>query len=742
MDYLISIDIFNEIGYCEPTTQLRLYGIIDAPCPPGTISPVNFLNLQIEQVSIGWYWDLIPPDIEFDFQLSNTIENLNNYNKIITNSLMLVFEKNNIQVKIPFNLYSTFSLISGYKFFFNEGTPIYNQLVSLLNSLSKTQPDNFKFSIQYLAEKRCCKTAPYRNPILGYRKHLLDCSGNTDLSGCGLSGCGYTNDASGNVYKDNYAKSCALDPSSCYNPVIKRTQNRNGCVNESYNYSTNQYLTRRCLTFSQQEFNFQSQIPVDASGCCTKFRSCANCQYDLSGACDCSSNGFCTGINKLPCEVKNTKCFAIYKRSNPKFNRQGAVSGGSRINRLKYQTRIVAQGRKVNGRNNVINRRGPAANYMTSRPLTLRDTTCVNPPPGPVNLSGVDLSPLTLTINWSIANITELCRIAPTTGFTLQRTGSPFGHTITLGSGSRTYTYTGIVTGTYNVRIKSNSYYGSSDWTYLNNIIVNDPPAKITDLTGSTGWEQVKLSWTAPDPGDSAITDYEYKKDSDAWMSFESTDTSGVVTDLTNDTPYAFMVRAINATTAGPDSNEKILTPLFYPSVNTVGGEFIFSQGGGWGTNGMQVRVNQDPYLLKNVDPNGGDPKYVGFSQSSVGDPYILYCAPEGPPTYIPNQSGGLRLPVASNLHGALYPMKFRVEIDLPIAGWTDMGDCDIYMSSSFNAGLPVPRCTLLVRYQDLDNLGTGELNATDLNNWTIALGGSGAYIGQTIRITYVSGGT
>jgi surface protein len=218
----------------------------------------------------------------------------------------------------------------------------------------------------------CCKTAPYRNPILGYREHLVDCSA-TDL-GCRLP----INDVSGNVYKDNYAKSCG-DPANssvCYNPVIKKTQNRNGCVNESYNYSTNQYLTRRCLTFPQQEFNFQSQVPVDASGCCTKFRSCANCQYGSSSACRCSANGFCIGINKLPCEVKNTKCFAIYKRSNPKFNRQGAVSGGSRINRLKYQTRIVAQGRKVNGRNNVINRRGPAANYMTSRPLTMDAPGC------------------------------------------------------------------------------------------------------------------------------------------------------------------------------------------------------------------------------------------------------------------------------------------------------------------------------------------------------------------------------
>ena len=217
----------------------------------------------------------------------------------------------------------------------------------------------------------CCKTTPYRNPILGYRKHLIDCSGNTDLSGCG-----YTNDVSGNVYKDNYAKSCT-NSLVCYNQVIRTKQNKNGCVDESYNYSTNQYLTRRCLTFSQQEFNFISQVPVDASGSCTKFMSCANCQYNSSGMCDCSSNGFCTGINKLPCEVKNTKCFAIYKRSNPKFNRQGAVSGGSRINRLKYQTRVVAaQRRKANGRNNVINGRGPAALYTTSRPPQMNAPGC------------------------------------------------------------------------------------------------------------------------------------------------------------------------------------------------------------------------------------------------------------------------------------------------------------------------------------------------------------------------------
>jgi len=216
-------------------------------------------------------------------------------------------------------------------------------------------------SIDVSGNTYCCKTT-YRNPILGYRKYLV--LPNNDISGV------YMTNVTGNVYKDNYAD-CSRN-SARYNPVIRRKQNRNGFVNESYNYSTNQLLTRRCLTFPQQEFNFQSQVPVGDN---TKFKSCANCQYKTTG-CDCSANGFCLAVNKLPCEVKNTKCYAVYKRNNKKFNRQGAVSGGSRINRLKYQTKLVSQSRRVNGRNNVINRVEPAALYTTSRPLTIDASGC------------------------------------------------------------------------------------------------------------------------------------------------------------------------------------------------------------------------------------------------------------------------------------------------------------------------------------------------------------------------------
>jgi hypothetical protein len=58
---------------------------------------------------------------------------------------------------------------------------------------------------------------------------------------------------------------------------------------------------------------------------------------DTLVACDIQTAGV------SPCDVRNNHAIAVYKRSNGKFSKQGAVSGGSRINRLKYQTVLRAQ---------------------------------------------------------------------------------------------------------------------------------------------------------------------------------------------------------------------------------------------------------------------------------------------------------------------------------------------------------------------------------------------------------------
>ena len=278
----------------------------------------------------------------------------------------------------------------------------------------------------------CCNTSHYRNPLAGYRKQLVtDCS-------CSLVDPSCV--ARQYIYKDNWAVKCATHPEVCYNPVIRTIQNRNGYINEQYNYSAKQYLNRRCRTYEQQTLNYNASLVMDPSCCKTKFATVcyphpvpppatgdtsANQMLNFSGGggwgeaemyvwqfspsgptgtiqrriehgggifswivsfpcndppffVESSSTVVVNGTNEVTlvsvgpvipcvdesdikcrvncvncetvacrgyskCAPKNANCCSIYKRSNAPFSRQGAVSGGSRINRLKYQTVLKSQ---------------------------------------------------------------------------------------------------------------------------------------------------------------------------------------------------------------------------------------------------------------------------------------------------------------------------------------------------------------------------------------------------------------
>ena len=214
-------------------------------------------------------------------------------------------------------------------------------------------------------EFTCCNSAPYRNPLAGYRKQL-DCSGMKN--NCGLV-CTPSKDVSGNLYKDNWAKSCAFHPEVCYNPVIKKIQNRNGYINDKYNYNSQQYLQRRVRLYKQVAFNFLSNKAIDNT-CCANYKTAAHTGSCRDGSAngimafqdrtdcsvDCSACPTNTITNTIkckgysPCDVRNNNCVAVYKPSNMKFRHQGAVSGGSRINRLKYQTILTSQSSYKNKR--------------------------------------------------------------------------------------------------------------------------------------------------------------------------------------------------------------------------------------------------------------------------------------------------------------------------------------------------------------------------------------------------------
>jgi len=83
---------------------------------------------------------------------------------------------------------------------------------------------------------------------------------------------------------------------------------------------------------------------------------------------------------------------------------------------------------------------------------------------------------------------------------------------------------------------------------------------------------KVLLSWSAPSPGGSAITDYKIFKSTDniLWTLFNdgvSTSTSGVITGLTNNILQYFKVSAVNYNGAGINSTVTSATPIAVSSL-------------------------------------------------------------------------------------------------------------------------------------------------------------------------------
>ena len=188
-------------------------------------------------------------------------------------------------------------------------------------AVNGTKNEDEMIIIQEINGSSYCKVSDYRNPIIGYRK--THCSKKEEFKSLDT------------IYQDIHAKSCFDENGNCLKDVYYYNRPRNiinkkGYLNETYNYSTNQYLTRRCNTIKQRE-----SVIFDKKVSCNKYVSCMNCDYDANNNVICNSDGFRLKVNDTPCNINKAKCYSIYKRSNRKFNTQGAVSGGSRVQHLK-----------------------------------------------------------------------------------------------------------------------------------------------------------------------------------------------------------------------------------------------------------------------------------------------------------------------------------------------------------------------------------------------------------------------
>ena len=125
------------------------------------------------------------------------------------------------------------------------------------------------------------------------------------------------------------------------------------------------------------------------------------------------------------------------------------------------------------------------------------------------------------------------------TGETYAITDADKGHTITAKLTAKGDTYTGEVMAT-----------GSG-------VTVAATKPAAPSVTATAGDGQVTVSWTVPDNGGAAVTQYQVWVDSETPITLDAATTSYTFTGLDNDTEYTFQVKAINSVGAGDAGSAK-----------------------------------------------------------------------------------------------------------------------------------------------------------------------------------------
>ncbi len=196
-------------------------------------------------------------------------------------------------------------------------------------------------------------------------RFYLKCNGHICSSENPINDCSFNNSLN-TIYGDNYTK--YTDKTQLkYKQFNNTLQNRRGYINEGYNYNYKQYLERNKRGFANKTFN-NIKYPYDRrKGYLIKDGSSGIC-HEKSGFCQsdaCDNDRF----NRIFSRKQLNSAYAEYKPSNKSFSNQGAVSGGSRINKLKYQTVLKSQLKKYdNDSRYITNGVLPASLYVNTGP--------------------------------------------------------------------------------------------------------------------------------------------------------------------------------------------------------------------------------------------------------------------------------------------------------------------------------------------------------------------------------------
>jgi hypothetical protein len=152
-------------------------------------------------------------------------------------------------------------------------------------------------------------------------------------------------------------------------------------------------------------------------------------------------------------------------------------------------------------------------------------------------------------------------------------TSSPQGFT---GTGTRSpITVTGLTNGTaYTFTVTAMNGVGTGARSAPSTSVTpRTTPDVPTGLTATAQPGAVRLSWTAPDDGGSAITEYpiQVSTNNRTWEQADTpTGTSDIITGLTNGTLYYFRVGALNAAGESSSSSPVSATPRTVPGAPTA----------------------------------------------------------------------------------------------------------------------------------------------------------------------------
>ncbi len=170
-----------------------------------------------------------------------------------------------------------------------------------------------------------------------------------------------------------------------------------------------------------------------------------------------------------------------------------------------------------------------------------------------------------LTVNWSAPNDGG----SAITGYDLQyRRGSGAWTPINSGISGTSHIITGLINGSgYSVQVRARNVRGNGAWSDSATATPAATPAKPNTPTVKVGNGKLKVSWTAPSNGGSAIRGYDMRYWSHGFQGYTyistgPTTTSSTITGLVNGRSYSAQVRARNAIGWSAFSNLVVSQPL------------------------------------------------------------------------------------------------------------------------------------------------------------------------------------